>query len=68
MIIDYIKASIEILINLKVDEKLKEKENEIDTFNFNYEDNDYEKLLRKLEGDIRQHIQVGSLNFRLKTN
>ena len=60
-LIEYIKSSIEILIDLKVQEKLLEKilkrqENSSDIPE--EETNEYEKLLRKLEGDIRSYIKV----------
>lgn len=59
-IIEYIKSSIEILIDIKVKEQLQERENRInDTYNPDEEEvNEYEKLLRKLESDIRIHIKV----------
>jgi hypothetical protein len=61
-IIEYIKSSIEILIDLKVQEKLQEKDvKTIDPTNQFFIDddiNDYEKLLRKLEADIRLYIKV----------
>jgi hypothetical protein len=47
---------------LKVQEKLQEKDQRKDEFsnNFSFEDdtNEYEKLLRKLESDIRTYIKV----------
>ena len=61
-IIEYIKSSIEILIELKVQEKLQEKDlkksETEEKFFFDDEVNDYEKLLRKLENDIRTYIKV----------
>jgi len=69
-LIEYIKSSIEILINLKVEEKInalkenKEKSlqsnNKFQTSNYEDDDeiNDYEKLLRQLESEIRNHIRV----------
>jgi len=56
-IIDYIKNSIDILIDLKVEEKLEA----IKKLNLSDEiekQNEYETLLRKLESDIRLHIKV----------
>lgn len=57
-IIDYIKNSIDILIDLKVEEKLES----IKKLNLSDEEeekqNEYEVLLRKLESDIRLHIKV----------
>jgi len=66
-LIEYIKASIEILINLKVEEKIQaHKENkddqQINMNNFFNEDeegvNEYERLLRQLEAEIRNHIKI----------
>lgn len=65
-IIEYIKSSIEILIDLKAQEKLEEKEynrhqDKSYSNNLNIgedETNEYEKLLRKLEADIRCYIKV----------
>ena len=61
-LIEYIKSSVEILIDLKVQEKMQDKlvkrENNLNQ-EFNDEEvNEYEKLLRKLEGDIRSYIKV----------
>ena len=57
-IIDYIRNSIDILIDLKVEEKLEA----IKKLNLSDEEeekqNEYEVLLRKLESDIRTHIKV----------
>ena len=52
-IINYIKNSIDILVDLKVEEKIAEQK---PSSNDNYQD--YETLLRKLENDIRTHIKV----------
>jgi hypothetical protein len=59
-LIDYIKTSIDILIDLKVEERLEgiRKSTEGDD-----KQGDYETLLRKLEGDIRQHIRVILINL-----
>ena len=60
--IGYIKSSIEILIDLKTQEKLQEieakKEDYVDNYDFGDGINEYEKLLRKLEGDIRSYVKV----------
>ncbi len=62
VIISYIKSSIEILIDLKVQEKLQEiegkKEEFVDNFEFGDGINEYEKLLRKLEANIRSYVKV----------
>ena len=59
VIIDYIKNSIETLVNIKVEERLESEKNLIET-NKTIEDhqNSYESLLRKYEADIRGHIKV----------
>ena len=72
-IIDYIKSSIRILIDLNVQEKLqgREKETEGNMRSFNFDEdqtNEYEKLLRKLEADIRTYIKVKYVLFRLNIN
>jgi hypothetical protein len=73
-LIGYIKQSIEILIDLKVQERLQERETKWEGFYSQYgcEEgvNEYEKLLRKLESDIRNYIKVSyKLNwFRLNIN
>ncbi len=56
-VLEYIKNSIDILIDLKVQEKTEflKKTNLEDE---EEKQNEYESLLRKLEGDIRTHIRV----------
>ena len=68
--IEYIKSSIEILINLKVEEKINalkenrekssQSNNKFQSSNSEDDDdvNEYEKLLRQLESEIRTHIRV----------
>jgi len=57
VILDYIKNTIEILVESKVDERLESlKKNH--TEENEEKANEYETLLRKLESDIRQHIRV----------
>lgn len=56
-IIEYIKTSIEILIDLKVQEKCAEQLQQ-DSQLHSEEPNNYEKLLWKLESDIRNFIKV----------
>lgn len=57
VILDYIKNTIEILVESKVDERLESlKKNH--TEENEEKSNEYETLLRKLESDIRQHIRV----------
>ena len=69
-IINYIKTSIEILIELKANEKYEEKilEDESKKFYKNTENkNDenglilYEGMLIKAEKDIRKHIRVKNI-------
>ncbi len=59
-IIEYIKRSIDILVDLKVQEQLQHNEKIKEDSNFTFEDScsEYEKLLRKLESDIRNYIKV----------
>lgn len=75
-LIDYIKTSIEILVEIRAEELLKQKTNKNKKQNNSnksrnetendYEDleqmetspNEYEKLLRKHEADIRNYIKV----------
>ena len=57
VILDYIKNTIEILVESKVDERLESlKKNH--TEENEEKSNEYETLLRNLEIDIRQHIRV----------
>jgi hypothetical protein len=65
VILEYIKNSIDILINLKVEERLESEKNINDNnfianSNLTHEEyqNEYEVLLRKLESDIRTHIKI----------
>ena len=58
-IVEYIKNSIDILIDLKVEEKLDlERNSSINTKDDEERQNEYETLLRKLESDVRSHIKV----------
>lgn len=70
-ILEYIKASIDIYVDLRADELLKNKtnKNKKENNNSNTSDNEYledletspneyEKLLRKHEADIRNYIKV----------
>lgn len=64
LLLDYVKSSIEILVSLKVQETIdhnKVKSSlELNVLSTNEEEgaNEYEKLLRQLEGEIRNHIKV----------
>ena len=63
-LLDYIKSSIEILVNIKVEEQMElnklkfSSENNILSTNEEENTNEYEKLLRQLESEIRNHIKV----------
>jgi len=58
-IIEYIKTSVDILINVKVEEKFSQLlGDERDSDN---KMSEYEPLLKKLESDIRQHIKVNRI-------
>jgi hypothetical protein len=52
-IVNYLKYSIEQFVDFKASEGRKTTSSESDA-------NNYEDLLRKLEGDIRSHIRVRS--------
>lgn len=60
VVLDYIRTSVEILLNMKGEEEEKKKhskankdiEAEIEP------PKHYEKMLQKLEGDIRTHIRI----------
>lgn len=68
-LIDYIKSSIEILVNIKVEEQIElnkikfSQENNILSTNEEENTNEYEKLLRQLESEIRNHIKVKNLSL-----
>ena len=60
-LINYIKIHLNLLIDIKVDEKISRiKTNPMDYISSNGSDlpsNEYEKLLRRYEGDIRNYIK-----------
>jgi hypothetical protein len=59
-LIDYIKESINIYVNYKLDEARNSTSESNDKREF-HENNDeevYEKMIKKLEADIRNHIKV----------
>ena len=64
IVIDYIKSSIEILMNLKMEEQEGEKKGtrRLDKTLSNYSEfeppKEYETVIQKLENDIRNHIRV----------
>ena len=59
-IINYIKISLQIIIELKVKEEVEKYNKEKEDKNPHNENTaeDYETLLRKEEAEIRQHISV----------
>ncbi len=62
-LIDYIKESIDIFVNYKLDEA-RNLTNETNDKQKVFEQNDeegYEKIIKKLEADIRNHLKV--INF-----
>jgi len=62
-LIDYIKGTIDIYINYKLDEA-RNSTNHIKDKQILFENNEeevYEKMIKKLEADVRNHIKV--INF-----
>lgn len=59
-LIDYIKESIDIYINYKLDEAKNSTNNTDDQQKVfqNCDEDVYEKMINKLEADIRNHIKV----------
>lgn len=58
-LIGYIKKSIEILVDIKVQDKLQASAEHLTSYyGSDNTVNEYEKLLRKLEADIRNFIKV----------
>jgi hypothetical protein len=55
-ILDYIRNSIDILIDVKAEERLQNLKG--DDKDATDKMNEYEPLLKKLESDIRLHIKV----------
>jgi hypothetical protein len=55
-VIEYIKSSIDILIQMKVDEQVESIQRE--RAEKEEDQQDYESVLVKLESDIRGHIRV----------
>jgi hypothetical protein len=64
ILLDYIKSSIEILVNIKVQEQMDLKkvrstsDNNLLSTNEEESCKEYEKLLWQLESEIRNHIKV----------
>ena len=59
-LIEYIKSSIDVIVETKLEEELK-KYQKVDE---KYAATQYETLLRKEEGEIREHISVSSILFK----
>jgi hypothetical protein len=65
-VLDYIKSSIEILVSINSEKKLEEYKAKESNKNVNSVNNDftdeevnvYEKSLRQLEAEIRNHVKV----------
>lgn len=60
---EYINSSIEIFIDMRLQERLEnmKKENMNKSYESIYDEdgvNEYEKMLRKIEGENRNHIKV----------
>ena len=62
ILIEYIKVHLNLLIDIKVNEKLSKLENNpiqyVSYYGSDIPSNDYEKLLRRYEGDIRNYIRM----------
>ena len=62
VLIDYIKSHLNLIIDNKVKEKMEKLKREpieyISYYGTDIPVNDYEKLLRRYEGDIRNYIQM----------
>lgn len=60
LVLEYVKSSIDILISTTVKEKLERiSQNNSDLIHLDdLEVNEYEKLLRQVEGEVRTHIKV----------
>ena len=66
-LIEYIKESMDIYVNFKIEEvknSFRFSEFQQKVFE-NNEDEVYEKMIKKLEADIRNHIKVIKINFFL---
>ena len=58
ILVEYIKNSIDILVELKAEEKFDQFKKQSGIEDEDENQNEYEVLLRKLEADVRQHIRV----------
>ena len=69
-IIEYIRSSIEILMNMKIEENelehqkniTKDQDSELD-LSMQEPPKDYERMLQSLEAEIRNHIRVNPTLF-----
>ena len=62
VLIEYIRTHLNLLVDIKVNEKISKLENNpmeyISYYGTEIPSNDYEKLLRRYEGDIRNYIRM----------
>ena len=62
ILIEYIKIHLNLLIDIKVNEKISKLEKNpiefVESYGSDIPSNDYEKLLRRYEGDIRNYIRM----------
>lgn len=64
-LIEYIRESIDIYVNIKIDEARNSNENTNNKEKVHEENEEevYENMIKKLEADIRNHIKVSKLNL-----
>ena len=58
LVLDYIRTSVEILLNMKEEDESKKSQRTKKDQSLAEPPKDYEKMLQKLEGDIRTHIRI----------
>lgn len=68
IVLEYVKSSIDILISTTVKEKLERiSANNSDLYNLDEtEVNEYEKQLRQVESEIRNHIRVSFFDIQIE--
>jgi hypothetical protein len=68
IVLEYVKSSIDILISTTVKEKLERiSANNSDLINLDETDvNEYEKQLRQVESEIRNHIRVSFYDIQIE--
>ena len=80
IILEYIRSSVDILINMKIEDHMEAAKEQAhvdgkqDFSSNSYETNedgggigkDYEDMLIKLEGDVRNHIRVSEMRVMMK--